>query len=42
MICLSYLNEKVTTMMKTDTGPACDLQYVKETGRMIEVEEETL
>lgn len=24
------------------TGPACDLQYVKETGRMIEVEEETL
>lgn len=24
------------------TGPACDLQYVKETGRMIEMEDETL
>lgn len=24
------------------TGPACDLQYVKETGRMLEMEEETL
>lgn len=24
------------------TGPACELQYVKDTGRMIEVEEETL
>ena len=24
------------------TGPACDLQYVKETGRMMEMEEETL
>lgn len=24
------------------TGPACDLQYVKETGRMIEMEEESL
>ena len=24
------------------TGPACDLQYVKETGRMMEIEDETL
>lgn len=24
------------------TGPACDLQYIKETGRMMEIEEETL
>jgi twinkle protein len=24
------------------TGPACDLQYVKETGRMLEMQEETL
>jgi hypothetical protein len=42
MIFLDSQNVKAITMMKTDTGPACDLKYEKMTGRMVEQKDEVL